>query len=103
MIQKLKRAVRLTPYRIKGHASKVVVEQYDDRLDPILYPIVGVSLTAAMFLSSYIIIEESVVAGIAIGAFAGAVSYTTAVNILALWYYATQPTEVDARWVVSDE
>lgn len=100
MIEKLNRLLFLAGYRVRGSASKVVVEEYENTFYAVYYPLMSAGLLAVFSLVGLadIHLAASIGSGFLIVVFA----YTVVVHTLATYYYATEPTEADAEWVMTD-
>lgn len=101
ILDKLQSALFIVVYRLKSTASKIVVEDYDDSFDAALFPLAAFGFT--LLFTVYATSDSGTALSSAVSAILAVFSlWLTAVHLIAAWYYATEPTAVDAEWVVSD-
>lgn len=100
MIEKLNRLLFLAGYRLRGSASKTVVEEYENTFYAVYYPVISAALLAVCILAVLASLHFAV--SIASGFLIVVFGYALVVHTLATYYYATEPTEADAEWVMSD-
>lgn len=102
MIQKLNHALYMVVYRLKGRASEIVIEDYDDAFDAIAAVVVAVFMSVVFGSAIFHAIGESALLVGGLSVILVSTVYLTTVHAIAFWYYMTEPTEVDGEWVVVD-